>query len=278
MSDTNQERKSAVREAWKNERGFVREAKGTRDWSQSEQREILAKGRANGYEGHHMKSVKEYPQYAGDPKNIQFLNRSEHVNGAHNGNTQNATNGYYNPETKTMHNFGNSNPQAPQPQTLSSPLVQRQQDIEIKREQARQQAAKQAKTETKQAVTKNVQQSTPSQGQSKQLNAQTPVTATNQAATNKGIESMRSQAAKDQSAASPNTAQPGHNKGIEAARQKAAAAPSGASSSRSTNKGIESYNNKASGQSAGSSKSSASSTAKGSGSSGSQSNGSGQNR
>ena len=136
MSDTNQERKNAVREAWKNERAHVRDAKGTRDWSQSEQREITAKGRANGYEGHHMKSVKEYPQYAGDPHNIQFLNRSEHVNGAHKGNTQNATNGYYDPKTGTMHSFGSRGPQAPQAQPLSAPLAQKQQNSGTTREQA----------------------------------------------------------------------------------------------------------------------------------------------
>jgi hypothetical protein len=247
MSDTNQERKNAVREAWKSERSYVREGNGTRDWSQSEQREILAKGRANGYEGHHMKSVKEYPQYAGDPQNIQFLNRSEHVNGAHKGNTQNATNGYYNPETKTMHSFGNNNPQAPQSQTLSAPLTQKQQEIAIKREQARQQAARQAKTESKQSVTKMTPDNTQAQ------NSQSPVTANNKAASNKGIESMRNQATKDQLANKTNTAQSSHNKGIEAARQKATASSSEKSTGKTTNQGIESYHHKASGQSTNSS-------------------------
>jgi len=107
VSDINKERKNAVREAWKNERAHVRGGNGTRDWSQTEQKEIVAKGRANGYEVHHMKSVKDYPQHAGDPKNIQFLNRSEHVDGAHKGNTQNSTNGYYNPSTKTMPSSNN---------------------------------------------------------------------------------------------------------------------------------------------------------------------------
>jgi len=44
-------------------------------------------------------------------------------------------------------------------------------------------------------------------------------------------------------------AQPGQNKGIEAARQKAAAKPAGQSKGQSTNKGIASYQSKASGQS-----------------------------
>jgi len=280
MSDTNQERRSAVREAWKNERAYVREAKGTRDWSQSEQREIVAKGKADGYEGHHMKSVKDYPQYAGDPQNIQFLNHSEHINGAHKGNTQNATNGYYNPETKTMNGFGNNNPQAPQVNTLSAPLSQRQQDLEIKREQARKQASRQAKNEAKQAVSKtmpnntqgqntqaNMQKSTASHIQSKQQNAQAPVTTTNQATSNKGIESMRSQAAKAQSSTPSNTAQSSHNKGIETARQKTTAKSSETGTGKSVNQGIMSYQSKANTQSAGNSKSSSSSTVKGSGAS-----------
>jgi hypothetical protein len=245
MSDTNQERLKAIREAWKSERSYVRDGKGTRDWSQSEQREIAAKGRANGYEGHHMKSVKDYPQHAGNPQNIQFLNRSEHVNGAHKGNTQNATNGYYDPKTGSMHSFGNHDPKAPQSQTLSTPLPQRQQDLAIKREQARQQAAKQAKTEAKQAVAKT----TPN-------NNQAPVTPADKSAVNKGIESMRSQAEKNKSQASSNTAQPSQNKGIEAARQKAEANQSGINTSKSSNHGIESYRSKASGQSPGTSKSS----------------------
>jgi hypothetical protein len=126
MNDINQERKNAVREAWKNERGHVRSGMGTRDWSETEQREISSLGRATGYEGHHMRSVKDYPQYAGDSQNIQFLNRSEHVNGAHRGNTQNSTNGYYDPETGKMHSFGNGNHTAPEAKALSQPLYSAQ--------------------------------------------------------------------------------------------------------------------------------------------------------
>ena len=185
MGDTNKDRQKAVREAWKNERGYVRGGNGTRDWSQTEQREIVAKGRANGFEGHHMKSVKEYPQYASDPKNIQFLSRSEHVNGAHKGSTQNATNGCYNPKTGETQGFGNSGPQAPQSQSLSAPLTQKQQDLAVKREQARQQAAKQARIETKQTVSK----------------ATTKPAETSQS-TNKGIASFQSKASGQSSGAS----------------------------------------------------------------------------
>jgi len=109
-----------------------------------------------------------------------------------------------------------------------------------------------------------------------------------QSASNKGIESMRSHAAKPQSFAQSNTAQSSHNKGIEAARQKTAAKPSETGTGKSANQGIKSYQSKANTQSTGSLKSSSSSTAKGSGSSstakssgsssGSQSSGSGQKR
>jgi hypothetical protein len=188
MGDTNQERRTAVREAWKNERSYVRDGKGTRDWAKSEQREIMAKGRANGYEGHHMKSVKDYPQYAGDPKNIQFLNRNEHVNGAHRGNTQNTTNGYYNPQTGKMHSFGNSAPQAPQSQALSAPMTQKQQDLSTKREQARKQGAQQAKTEMKGKSSNN--QQSPSQ---------------NVHSANKGIQSFKDKANRADSGSHANT-------------------------------------------------------------------------
>jgi len=198
MPDINKERQNAVREAWKNEKSRVREGQGTRDWSQSEQREIVAKGRAIGYQGHHMKSVKDYPKHAGNPNNIQFLNRTEHIGGAHNGNTQNATNGYYNPETGKMNDFGNRNPTAPQSHTLSTPLTQRQQNVAIKREQVRKQAAEQAKTEQKQAVAKN----TPG-------NART--------SNNKGIEAARQKASITQAA---NTSSQSTNRGIASYQSK----------------------------------------------------------
>lgn len=99
------ERSRAVRNAWKNEQALVMEGKGTRQWSKSEQKELIENGHITGYEGHHMKSVSEYPEYAGNSKNIQFLTREEHINGAHQGNTQNQTNGYYNTETRSMELF-----------------------------------------------------------------------------------------------------------------------------------------------------------------------------
>ncbi|WP_066925661.1 hypothetical protein [Murdochiella massiliensis] len=102
------ERQNAVRNAWKEEKERVNNGQGTRDWTPSQQRELLQRGAVSGYEGHHMKSVSLYPEYAGDPSNIQFLSEDEHLNGAHQGSYHNATNGYYDPETQTMNDFEGS--------------------------------------------------------------------------------------------------------------------------------------------------------------------------
>ena len=52
-----------------------------------------------------MKSAEMYPEYQGEPGNIQFLTRTEHLE-AHDGNWQNPTNWYYNPVTKEKFDFG----------------------------------------------------------------------------------------------------------------------------------------------------------------------------
>lgn len=52
-----------------------------------------------------MKSAEMYPEYQGDPGNIQFLTRAEHLE-AHNGNWKNPTNWYFNPVTKEKIDFG----------------------------------------------------------------------------------------------------------------------------------------------------------------------------
>lgn len=115
MSKTSiKERNKAIRLAWEREQELVSEGKGTRDWSQDQQKDILDpdKGKAydeNGraFEGQHMKSAAEYPEYQGDPDNIQFLTREEHLE-AHKGSWQNPTNWYYNPETKEFIDFGDN--------------------------------------------------------------------------------------------------------------------------------------------------------------------------
>lgn len=98
-------RQHAVRLAWKEERARVLNGLGTRNWSLSEQKELIEKGYVKGYEGHHMKSVSEFPKYAGDPKNIQFLTEKEHLEGAHQGSYHNPTNSYYDADKKVFNEF-----------------------------------------------------------------------------------------------------------------------------------------------------------------------------
>lgn len=114
MSRRTIEANKAVRLAWERERYLVLEGKCTRDWTKEQQKDILDpdkgkayddKGRA--FEGQHMKSVAEYPEYQGNPDNIQFLTKDEHLE-AHKGNWQNPTNWYYNPVTKEFLKFGDS--------------------------------------------------------------------------------------------------------------------------------------------------------------------------
>lgn len=56
-----------------------------------------------------MKSVKQYPEHEGSPDNIQFLkgpklDDNEHL-AAHDGNFQNSTNEYYDPNTEVTVDF-----------------------------------------------------------------------------------------------------------------------------------------------------------------------------
>ena len=122
------ERLKAIRKAWEREQGLVAEGKGTRDWTKEQQEDILdpAKGKAydeNGraFEGQHMKSAAEYPEYQGDPNNIQFLTKEEHLE-AHKGSWQNPTNWYYNPETKEFVDFGENKPISCEVINLSEPV------------------------------------------------------------------------------------------------------------------------------------------------------------
>lgn len=102
------ERQNAVRNAWKQEKERVQEGKGTRKWTPEQQKEIIERGSVRGYEGHHMKSVNLYPEYASEPRNIQFLTEDEHLYGAHKGNYHNLTNGYYDPESEIMIEFADN--------------------------------------------------------------------------------------------------------------------------------------------------------------------------
>ncbi len=104
------ERNKAVRKAWIREQELVQKGQGTREWTPEQQKDILEKGRAydeNGkaFEGQHMKSAEQYPEYQGEPGNIQFLTRLEHLE-AHDGNWQNPSNWYFDPVTKEKIDFG----------------------------------------------------------------------------------------------------------------------------------------------------------------------------
>lgn len=110
MSRRTAESNKAILAAWNKEQELVQKGKGTREWTTQQQQDILDKGKAyddNGkaFEGQHMKSAEMYPEYQGEPGNIQFLTRAEHLD-AHDGNWQNPTNWYYNPVTKEKFNFG----------------------------------------------------------------------------------------------------------------------------------------------------------------------------
>ena len=91
-------RRAAVAKAWANERALILEGKATRNWSKSQQAQIVATGKCKGYYGHHKFSVKNNPAEAGNKDNIQFLNQKEHQK-AHNNNFKNDPRGRY--DTKT---------------------------------------------------------------------------------------------------------------------------------------------------------------------------------
>lgn len=110
MSARTSESNKAITAAWENERELVSEGRGTRDWTPEQQRDILERGKAydeNGkaFEGQHMRSAEMHPECQGNPENIQFLTREEHLE-AHDGDWRNPTNWYYDPRTKMKNDFG----------------------------------------------------------------------------------------------------------------------------------------------------------------------------
>lgn len=112
MSRRPAEANKAIRKAWEREQRLVSQGKGTRDWTEEQQRDILdpAKGKAYDENGHafvgqHMKSVEAYPDFQGNLDNIQFLTEEEHFYGAHKGSWNNPTNGYYDPVSTEFHKF-----------------------------------------------------------------------------------------------------------------------------------------------------------------------------
>ena len=110
MSRRTAESNKAILAAWNKEQELVQEGKGTREWTPQQQQDILDKGKAYdedgvAFQGQHMKSVEKYPEYQGNPENIQFLTRAEHLE-AHDGNWRNPTNWHFNPVTKEKTDFG----------------------------------------------------------------------------------------------------------------------------------------------------------------------------
>lgn len=110
MSNRTAEANRAISKAWQREQELVRLGQGTRNWTPEQQQSILEFGKAydeNGkaFEGHHMKSVEQFPNDQGNAENIQFLSRDEHRL-AHNGSFQNSTNGCYDPKTGKTKDFG----------------------------------------------------------------------------------------------------------------------------------------------------------------------------
>lgn len=110
----NRDRQKAVREAWSREKSLCSQGRGTFDWTPVQQAELMRSGRVAGYEGQHMKAVSNYPEYAADPSNIQFLSHEDHLAAHNSGQEQSGyrspTNGYYDPTTQTMHSFGDGPP------------------------------------------------------------------------------------------------------------------------------------------------------------------------
>lgn len=119
----------AIRIAWEREQELVSKGQGTRDWTPEQQKTILDPDRGKAYDenevpfqGQHMKCVQEYPEHEGNPDNIQFLSRSEHLE-AHKGSWQNPTNWYYDPVDKQFFDFGGGDPIPCSVINLSNPIV-----------------------------------------------------------------------------------------------------------------------------------------------------------
>lgn len=88
-------RNSAVTKAWKQEQTLIEETgEGTRQWGRLEKAQLLEEGKVDGYVGHHINNVKDHPDMAGNPNNVEFVKagKEEHLP-KHSGNYQNKTTG-----------------------------------------------------------------------------------------------------------------------------------------------------------------------------------------
>ena len=66
-------RRKAVKLAKEKERERLKRGYQTYNWTEEEAQLIINGRWPKGYEGHHMLSVNEYPEYAGDPDIIQWI-------------------------------------------------------------------------------------------------------------------------------------------------------------------------------------------------------------
>lgn len=138
MSRRTAESNKAILAAWNKEQELVQEGKGTREWTPQQQQDILDKGKAYdedgvAFQGQHMKSVEKYPEYQGDPENIQFLTRAEHLE-AHDGDWRNPTNWHFNPVTKEKTDFGDGKFIQCETIQLADPVNKAQNKPEIEKE------------------------------------------------------------------------------------------------------------------------------------------------
>jgi hypothetical protein len=87
-------RKRAVSDAWRMEKRLVEKTgRGTARWTKAQKEELLKTGKVKDYVGHHINNVKDYPDLAGNPNNIEFVKEgSEHL-AKHGGNYQKSTSG-----------------------------------------------------------------------------------------------------------------------------------------------------------------------------------------
>ncbi|MBQ8525957.1 MAG: hypothetical protein IJ460_04495 [Clostridia bacterium] len=97
-------RRKAVKLAKEKERERLKRGYQTYNWTEEEAQLIINGRWPKGYEGHHMLSVNEYPEYAGDPDIIQWIPTPRRENGkkdktlhlqAHGGNFKNPTHGFF---------------------------------------------------------------------------------------------------------------------------------------------------------------------------------------
>lgn len=96
VAELEKARRSAVRNAWAQERELVMKTgrgSGQVNWTKKEMEELKKRGKVKGYEGHHINDVANNPNMAGDADNIEFVKGRKGNLDKHGGNYQNPTSG-----------------------------------------------------------------------------------------------------------------------------------------------------------------------------------------